>query len=174
MPLCTCGCNQNLSRRAVNNHVKGRAAPRLITLVVKAHRAHGRAVSPPRLNPPKKLRSSRRYFPSSPASATAHDEPDFPMSNAAGDGDASDEEESFLDEAGAQRAINAALEDIWSGWHHYNDDTGAESDDDGGEGGEGEDAEAGWDDDEYENENELSALDILGEDFERNSVANGK
>jgi hypothetical protein len=106
--------------------------------------------------------------------------------SATGDGDVDVEHEDklFVDEAGAQRAINAALEDIWSGRHHDDDDAEEQDDDEEGEGEgedeggwyvEGEDVDVDWDDDIGNgNPNELSALDMLGEDFERNSVANGE
>ena len=145
---------------------------------MKASHVFGRMVSPPRLNASKKLRSSRRYFPSSLAAAV-DSEPDFPMSEedgSTGEGDVDVDCEELV----VQRAINVALRDIWSGRHHDNYDTDDEDEDRrGGEGqdaegaAEGEDAELNdWDDDE--NENALSALDMLGEDFERKSVANGE
>jgi hypothetical protein len=79
-----------------------------------------------------------------------------------------------------QWVINVALRDVWSGRHHDNDDTDDEDEDCEGGGGEdaegdaeGEDAELNnWDDDE--DENALSALDMLGEDFERKLIANGE
>ena len=92
-------------------------------------------------------------------------------------------EEFSIDEAGVQRAITAALKDVWSGLHHDDDDA-VEEDEDGKEGGEdvtgeeaeGEDEDHGWQAyaDWHGQENGLSALDVLGEDFERNFISNGE
>jgi len=140
MPLCTCGCHQQLSRRSIKNHVLGLSAPRLVTAVVKAYQALGRSVSPPRLNPPKKLRSSRRYFPSVPTSENTDWEADFVMSGdeATRDEGMSSKEDIVDGEMGAERAIKAALEDVWSGLLH---------DSDSEEGyGDSHDSEEGYDD----------------------------
>lgn len=185
MPLCTCGCNQELTRRAIKNHLHGRAVPHLVTAAVKASHAFDPTVSPPRLNPSKKLRSSRRYFPSSPTSGAAYDgsNVNFPMSEsdgAAGDGDVGMrcEERLFVDDAGIQCAIDIALEDVWSGLHHDDDSTEEEDDDDEGNDEEGEDTEGGDGGDGWELYDEcesgLSGLHMLGEDFERNVAANGE
>jgi len=184
MPICTCGGSQELTCQAIKNHLQGRAIPHLITAAMKTCRTLGMTVSPPRLNPRKKLRSSRRYFPSSPTSVAVVDEPDFLMSEGDGgveDGDLGMEckEGLSVDDAGVQHAINAALEDVWSGLHHDDDDA-VEEGDDKEDYEEGEDAEVNYAHDDWKmyddldvNENGLSALEMLGEDFERNVIAGG-
>lgn len=183
MPICTCGCNQDITCRTIKNHLRGHTVPRLVTAAAKACRTLKSTVSPCRLNLSKKLRSSRRYFPSSPTSAV-NEELDVLMSNGIGaeDGNVSEggEEDIVVEEADVSRAINAALEGIWSGLHHVGDDTDEEYDDNENNSGEGEENATGdevaegayddWDDGELT----LSALDMLGEDFERESVANGE
>jgi hypothetical protein len=185
MPVCKCGCNQDLSRRATKKHLQGRTVPRLVTAAVKACQALGRTVSPPRLNPPKKLRSSRRYLPSSPTSVTTNGEADFIISEGAGDGPVRDAGIISSDkdaEAGAQRALSAALEGVLSGLHHdadaeeeYDENGDTEGEGDNTDDVDGEDPD-GWK--LYDTWNEygdgLSALDTIGEDFERNVIANGK
>jgi hypothetical protein len=184
MPTCTCGCGVDLTRRAITNHLQGQAVPRLVTAVVKARQTLAPSVNPPQLNLSKKLRSSRRYFPSSPTSPAVNEELGFIMSE---DGDAgnegSHEEEDAVDEAGVQVSINAAREDVWSGLHHDDDDSEDEYDDvdDEGEAQDDgdDDAEGGSiGDDSYDelgdDENGLSALHMMGEDFERRAVANGE
>jgi hypothetical protein len=94
-----------------------------------------------------------------------------------------DEEMIVLDEADLEHAINAAREDTWTGLHHDDDNAAAEeygeNQDERGNGegadAEGEDLQDSYDDDDSnDDENGLSALDVLGEDFERNSIANGE
>jgi len=104
-----------------------------------------------------------------------------------GDGDVNMGNEEDMDEMDPQDAINAACVDVWSGLHYDDNDAeeyvddgeGEVVDDSDGEGevvegadGEGEDMYDDWDDDK--NRNGLSPLDMLGEDFERYSVANGE
>lgn len=82
-----------------------------------------------------------------------------------------------VDEADAERAIDAALDDVWSGLHHDDNDAEEEENDNVGDGGEDEDEgleQDGAVEDGYEEWDEISALDSLGEDFERNSIINGK
>lgn len=180
MPTCTCGCNQELTRRAIKKHLQGQTAPRLVSAVVRACQTIGSAVSPPRLNLSKKLRSSRRYFPSSPVPAAANEEPDAVVSEggdaARGIGMSEEYDEDFVD--GAQHAINAALEDVWSGLHHHDDNTEEEhNENDEDEGEDVEEDPDGWklyDSWDHSHEGDLSALDTLGEDFERDAVANGE
>jgi hypothetical protein len=90
-------------------------------------------------------------------------------------------QEDAVDEVDAQYAIDAALEDVWSGLHHDEGDAEEEYDDNAG--GEGDDNEEEADEIEEEGENMeerddyengLSALEMLGEEFEHNSVANGE
>jgi hypothetical protein len=187
MPMCTCGCNQDLTRRAIKNHLQGRTIPRLVTAAVKASQTLRSTISPGRLNPLKKLRSSRRYFPSPPASVIVDEDPDFVMSDGIGDGEdnnisAGGEEHTVIEEADAiDRAIGAALGGVWSGLHHDDDDAEEDYDEDRDDEGEEEvendterevveDAYDSWDDHEIG----LSALDMLGEEFERKSIANGE
>jgi hypothetical protein len=97
-----------------------------------------------------------------------------------------------LDGAGVERAINAAREDIWSGLHHDDGDAdgGYDEDEDGDGRGVGASAEGGevegghndsddgggdgYDGDDNGGYDGLSALGMMGEDFERNSVAQGE
>jgi hypothetical protein len=181
MPICKCGCNQDITRRAIKNHLRGHTVPRLVTAAVKACRTLRSTVSPCRLDPSKKLRSSRRYFPSSPISVV-NEEPDFPMSDGIGeaeDGSVSEGvEENIIEEADVSRATNAALEGVWSGLHHDADEEYDEDENDSGEGEEENVTEDEVAEDDYghcdDEEHTLSALDMLGEDFERESVANGE
>jgi hypothetical protein len=174
--LCTCGCNQQLSRRAIKNHLLGLSTPRLVTAAVKARQVLGRTVSPPRLNPPKKLSSSRRYFPSLSASANVDGEADFVMSGdeATSNGGMSLGEGGIVDdEEGTELAIKAALDDVWSGPCHDGSNSEEEYDDDHDvEEGYGDDgAQEGFDDDrnleEGSNEDEDNEVDgVEGEDAE--------
>jgi hypothetical protein len=108
---------------------------------------------------------------------TADEEPDFVMLE--GDGGINAANTIVVDKADAERAINAVLNDVWSGLHHDDNDAEDEENDDAGDEGaelEGGD-EAGNVEDRYEewdDDHEISALDLLGEDFERNSIINGK
>ena len=89
--------------------------------------------SPPRLKPSKKLRSSRPYFPSLPAPTAVSGEPGSIISE--GDGVAEDMDmgvknnDDFVDEVDTHHAIEAALNDVWSGLHHDDDDVEEESSD---------------------------------------------
>ena len=185
MPVCKCGCNQSLSRRATKQHLQSHTVPRLVTAAVKAYQALGRTVSPLRLNPPKKLRSSRPYLPSPPASVTINGKVDFILSEGEGEGPTRDAGIILSNEdaeAGAQRAINSTLEDVGSGLHHddsdaeeYNGSGDPEGEDDNADDVDGEGPD-GWELYDTWNEygNGLSALDMIGEDFERDAIANGK
>jgi len=121
----------------------------------------------------------------SPTSTTVNEEDDIVISEGfdAAEYGGMECENDFVNEAGAQHAISAALEDIWSGLHHDDDDAEEEHDENpdhegaGEEGGdiEGEDADGwklydNWDD----RESGLSALDTLGEDFEHNAIADSE
>jgi hypothetical protein len=194
MPLCPCGCNQDLKRRAIKRHLRGEAVPRLVTAVVKASQTVGHAVSPPRLNPSRKLRSSRRYFPSPPASVTFDEERDTLMSErdgAAGNrGMSVASEDVIVDDVDAQCALSAALKDVWSGVNHEDDAEDDDAEDDDAEDDDAEDDDVEDDDweEEYYNDEEadneydgrdshgngLTALERLGEDFERDLLANGE
>lgn len=142
MPLCTCGCNQNITRRAIQNHLRGRTVPRLVTALVKSYQTFG-PISPPRLNPSKKLRSSRRYFPSSPTLANFNDKPDMATSEVdIAERDramhSGNEAAIILDDEGFEHAVNAAREDVWSGLHHDDGDGASDYDEnEDGEGGDG-------------------------------------
>jgi hypothetical protein len=115
----------------------------------------------------------------------ANDEPNFLIS--AGDGDAEDEdmnvecEECSNDEGCVQRAIAVAQDNVWSGLYDNGDnDNDVVEEDEGrehvGEEAEGEDPDHGWQmyTGWHDQENGLSALDMLGEDFERNFISNGE
>ena len=183
MPVCSCGCNQNLSRRGIKYHLKRQAVPRLVTAVVHSSRNVGQ-VSPPRLNPAKKLRSSRRFLPSSPEPPPSVNL-DHPMSDVdigdIGDniianiceGDEIEEIEFDIDEAAVQDTIHHTLDDVWTGKHHaVSDNKDFEDADEMDSEDEDEDVE---EDEEIEDEEYgLSAMDLLEEDFERDAVRNGK
>ena len=186
MPICDCGCNKELNRRTIQNHRKGHAFHRLVTTTALALHALGPAVSPPRLKPSKKLRSSRRYFPPSPEPvpkpALANDDMYHVTSDQgdAGDIDVGYEgvDELFIDEVGAEHAIHQARKDVWSTLHN---DANSEESSDEGEGDdedvEGEDADELYGDEDIDDQAYtsygLSGADLLREDFERDAVANG-
>jgi hypothetical protein len=116
-------------------------------------------------------------------SATANDESTLPASQGDGrlqDGEINMEHEEILvDAAAVGNALNAAHEEVWSGRHHHGADAEDEDDDIGdAECAEQEDVdmiEDGYDSwDDNDDWNGLSALDMLGEEFERNSVLNGE
>jgi hypothetical protein len=186
MPKYKCGCGQNFTRRAMQYHLRGRTTPRLVTAIVKSYQTFGPTTSPPRLNPAKKLRSSRRYLPSSPtlASDDGHDvamsEGGIIEGNGATGSGALHETSVVIDEAGTEHAINAARAEIWSGFHHDDEDADDDMEEYGEHGDEGmdavdEDVQDGYEDNVWDDhEIGLSALDSLGEDFERDSVANGE
>jgi len=83
----------------------------------------------------------------------------------------------IVKEANVNRGINAALHNIWSGFHHddaeeeYNEDEDVEGEEE--KDIEGELVEDAYDDGD-DGDNALSALDMLGEDFECKSVTNGE
>ena len=128
MPVCSCGCNQNLSCRGIKYHLKRQAVPRLVTAVVHSSQNVGQ-VSPPHLNPAKKLGSSCRFLPSSPEPPPSVNL-DHPMSDVdigdIGDniianiceGDEIEEIEFDIDEAAVQDTIHHTLDDVWTGKHH--------------------------------------------------------
>jgi hypothetical protein len=82
-----------------------------------------------------------------------------------------------VDELVVQHAIGHAQQGIWSGQHHRavepedEESEGNGSEDEPLEASENEDYED-WDD--FEDPSGLSALDQIGEDFERNAAANGE
>jgi hypothetical protein len=97
------------------------------------------------------------------------------------DGEMSSREDGIVgDDVGPEQAIKAALENVWSGLHHHHDgDKEEESDEDPDEDEDNEGDGVEEDDSEFWNmyndhENGLSALDMLGEEFERNAVAHGE
>jgi hypothetical protein len=97
-----------------------------------------------------------------------------------------DDEGLEVDEADVQDALSHTLTDVWSGRHHalsddddFEDEEDDEEKDDELEDQEGEDVTGrykdpytDWHKDESESSYGLSALDILGEDFERDAVKN--
>ena len=180
MPVCSCGCNQNLSRRGIKYHLKRQAVPRLVTAVVHSSRNVGQ-VSPPRLNPAKKLQSSHRFLPSSPEPLPSVNL-DHPMSNVdigndiianIREGGEIEEIEFDIDEAAMQDTIHHTLDDVWTGQHHaVSDNEDFEDADEMDLEDEDEDVEE--DEEIKDEEYGLSAMDLLGEDFERDAVGNGK
>ena len=86
-------------------------------------------------------------------------------------------EEDIAIEADVNHTINAALEGVWSRLHHDDDDAeDGYNDDESSEGEEQneveeENVEDGYDD--WDDKVALSALDMLGDDFEHKSIANG-
>jgi hypothetical protein len=102
---------------------------------------------------------------------TADEEPDLFVSE--GTREAGD----IVKEANVNCGINTALHNIWSSFHH--DDAEEEyNEDEDIEGEEEKDIEGELVEDAYDNgddnNNALSALDMLGEDFECKSVTNGE
>jgi len=176
--MCSCGCNQTLSRRQVQRHMQKRVVPRLVTAAVAQFRTLGTTVSAPRLNPSKKLRTSRRHVSSSPESSDKDMVTDQPPLYAPEDeinqGFQEDENEIVL------HAIGRSQQGIWSGRHHVvglgdSETDGSDDEVNGSEAGESSESESydDWEMDEG-NPSDLSALDRLGEDFERKVVANGE
>jgi hypothetical protein len=188
MPKCSCGCGQTLSRRQIQRHLQKQVVPRLVTAAVAQFQTMGTTVSAPRLNPSKKRRTSRRCLPSSlePSSEDEEilsDQP--PADELEGDMDIDWEETQDVNqnERMVLRAIGHSQQGIWSGRHHgvagfedsdseeedgYGDEAQGSSDDDG-------DDYDHWDiNEDLEDHSGLSALDRLGEDFERNAAANGE
>lgn len=160
----------------------------MVTASVARFWTLGASVSAPWLNPSKKLRSSRQHI-SSPEPPSDDDEmaTNEPPPDASGvdidvDIDIDIDADPDLDEnePAVLRAIGRSQRGIWSGRHHGVvglDDSESEegrSDEDEGDGRETEDE--GYDDwdEDLENPSGLSALDQLGEDFERNAAANGE
>jgi hypothetical protein len=180
MPICGCGCEQTLGRRQVKRHMETKVTPRLVTAAVAQFRMLGTSVSAPRLEHSKKRRSSRRHLPPLPEPPSEADEAAGPPpADMSDDGMNIDQEENGdvnEDEQEVQRIVGCSQQGIWSGRHHRDDDE--EDDDDesdkSGEGSEGD----GYDDWEVEegleNSSGLSALDRIGEDFERNATVNGE
>lgn len=180
---CPCGCNQNLTRRAMQYHRRGQGVPLLVAATMRTSRTLGKAVVPPRLDSTKKFRSSRRYFPE-PTSADLFN---MELDNNAEDGTetGADHEIGGMDvhdDAAVHHVVQGVEEGVWSGRHHQAaEDEDSESQDD--EEGEDADEDEGgcdneeeyWDDDGNDDEIVgLSARDELGDDFARDAIANGK
>ena len=189
MPICNCGCNQILSNQAIQKHRQ--AGPHLVSAAAQAFQTLGPVVSPPHLNPSKKLQTSQRYFPSSLEPALPDWEMNHPTSEA--DDGCMDvgPEDGAVDIDVAQHAIDSTLADVWSGQHHSmsdndegDEDDGGDEDSDldsGGDGGLGPDE--GWKlydelmecegEDVANNSYDLSAMDMLRENYECNAIGNG-
>lgn len=157
----------------------------MVTAAVAQFRTLGVTVSAPHLNPSKKARSSRRYVPFSPElpsdEVVADPAPNGPTGDMPVDLETGFDEG---DELAVRRAIDRSQQGIWSGRHHkavgleHSEDEEDEND------GEIDDAQEDSEDDEYDDwdveeglENlfqadGLSALDRIGEDFERNVARN--
>lgn len=176
--MCTCGCGQNLTIQTIRKHQKNQTIPRLVTAAVQVFHTHGSTVSPPR--PAKKPRTSRDYFPSSP-SQSAGLNTRIPMDGVEYvDVDA----ETGDDSDNIDNMIHRVQVDIWpSQFDLFRDQSDSEDDQEASN--ESEDDEAGDDDGDSDsaweawqdgtgNSYELSAVDLLGEEFERNAVANGE
>src|ERR1700689_3647950 len=188
MPKCSCGCGHTLCRRQIQRHLQKQVVPRLVTAAVAQFQTMGTTVSAPRLNPSKKRRTSRRCLPSS-LEPSAEDEEilsdQLPADELEGDMDIDWEETQDVNqnERMVLCAIGHSQQGIWSGRHHgvagfedsdseeedgYGDEAQGSSDDDG-------DDYDHWDiNEDLEDHSGLSALDRLGEDFERNAAANGE
>lgn len=185
MPICTCGCGQNITLQAIRKHQKGQTIPRLITAAVTAFHGHGRAVSPPR--PAKRPRIEHDYFLSSPSqsaglSSEAHVHP-------IDDIEQEDMNANIRDNSDSNKNIDDMICRMQAGiWPHPSDPSfdrsDSESENDQEDSGDSED-EAGDDDNHSDGTWEdwqdgtgssygLTAVDLLGEEFERNAVANGE
>jgi hypothetical protein len=185
MPTCSCGCNQNLSRQAIRKHQRGQAVPRLVAAAVRAFQMNGSAVNPPRPIPANELRRSHRYSPPSlgpPADSEAYGgvDDDFPMSEIEHDDAGIDPGVDSEGNESVEHMMDHMRTDVWSGLHHPPGDySSSESDGEGGEeSDEIEDDEDNpdgeWVDWQEELGSKLSAIDILGEEFERNAARNGE
>lgn len=160
-------------------HRKGQGVPLLVAATTRMSQMLGTSVAP-RLNSTKKLRSSRRYFPSSPNTHAL----------AGGNINVGDDEEDdeirnmdICDDMGIHHAIRGVQENVWSGRHHWaaeDEDSENEGDEDltDSEDGKGCDAdrEEYWDDGGSDDNVflGLSAREKLGENFARDAIANGK
>ena len=141
-----------------------------MTAAVNAFHAHGSAITP-EPTPAKKLRTSRHYFPSSPAVPAALHTPMQGIEYHNGidvgpEGDIDDD----------HAIVNHALDGVWTGrnYERYSDsedEVGGsdETVDDEDRDGSDEDCDS---QDGLEDQG-LSAMDLLGEEFEADTVANG-
>ena len=155
--------------------------PCLITVAVAQFQMLGRAVvSAPQLHASRKKRSSRRYLPSS-SEPPSDDATKTDQLSVGGDNDMDiDPEERHDNDLAARGTIDRAQQGIWSGRRHgVVESEGEESDgnnddeeDNTAEGSEDKDYNYWEEYDDLEDPSGLSALDRLGEDFERNAVAN--
>jgi hypothetical protein len=179
---CSCGCNQSLSRRQIQRHLRKQVVPRLVAAAVAQFRTLGRIVSAPRLNSSKKQRSSRRYLPSSPE---VFEDDEILVDQLGADGghdsdvEVDSDEKSEVEELAVLRAIGRAQRGVWSGRRAAveSEDEESEGDDDDDENREDskeEDHEYWEQYDDLEGPGTgMSALDRIGEDFERSVAANG-
>lgn len=190
MPRCSCGCGGVLTQQTIRKHLSGKSVPRAVQAAVKAFRTHGREFRPPQLKPAKKTRSSRRFFPSSPRQSNSEDldpnEPSIP------DFDPAMEEMDYINENEDEDNTEIQMErvfhatrDVWSG-HRSNeeDDRSEGSEEAGGEDNDmNEFIDHSQDDDNYSSEDSgsesksghgMTMVDELGEEFEREVVANGE
>jgi hypothetical protein len=93
--------------------------------------------------------------------------------------DYSDDEAGSMNNIAMRHTIGNVQEGVWSGWRHWTveeedcESHGGEEDEDE-EGGENDDEEEWEDEDEDDKFVGLSARDRLGDDFERDAIANGK
>lgn len=167
--------------------------PRLVAAAVAQFQTLGpaRAVSAPRLNPSKKKRSSRRYLPSSSPMPSDDDEIMVDPVDGNHDMEVDSGDGSDVDALTVLRAIGHAQRGIWSGrWgavefegdddksddEDDDDDKSADDEDDTDENWEGsEEGYDSWEEcNDIENPSGLSALDRIGEDFERSAAANSE
>jgi hypothetical protein len=152
-------------------HRRGQGVPLLVAATMRTNRTLGIAVAP-RLDSTKKLRSSRRYFPSLPDPAS-EDSFNMELDNNVED-----------DEIESMGVRNDAVMGVWSGRHHRaaededGESQGGEESEDADEDEEGcdTDHEEYWSDDGNDTNDfvGLSARDKLGDDFARDAIANGK
>jgi hypothetical protein len=166
---CSCGCNQVLSRRQIQRHLRKQVVPRLVAAAVAQFQTLGRTVSAPRMNPSRKQRSSRRYLPSSLESFDDNEiVVDQPHADRDSDMEVDSEEKSDVDELAVLRAIGRAQQGVWSGRRAAVESEGEESegdDDDGDDEDENqedskdEDHEYWEEYDDLEGPTGLSALD---------------
>ena len=190
MPICTCGCNQNLTRQGIRKHQDGQTVPRLVSAAVGAFQAQRSAVTPPQLNPTKKRRTSRRHLSSSPGPTEelpACIGPRITIENDVLMEDIQEHDNADSDlesDSGIGHMIDHMQSGVWSGvWsgREYDEDR-SDSENDEEESDENIDEEDNNDSDceDWENwqdslgESDLSAIDMLGEEFEQDAVANGE
>lgn len=185
MPQCSCGCNQTLSQQQIQRHLWKHVVPHLIAVAVAQFQTLGRSVSAPRLNLATKKWTSQQYLPSSLSPEPSNDNEIMVDQSLDGSQNmvVNPEEVSNVEELSLLRSIGRAQQGVWSGQRvtvEYEGEVSKGDNNHGDDAGEDENREGSVDEDnryweEYdhlENPTGLSALDLIGEDFECSAAAN--